>query len=622
MKTLCIVLLSSVAAAAQSAPRASVEAQASPSTPTTTLHAKVTAVVVDVVVTDKEHHPVHGLKQSNFRLTEDKNAQTIASFEEHVAQARPAPMPKLAPGVFTNYTAAPLNSAVNILLIDTLNTPLADQAYMHEQILKYVNSPLPANNVAIFGLSTRLRMLQAFSSNPELLKAVVNKQLGKASPLLADEIGASGVSDSVTDIMSEPAQSLMPADVVAAMQTLEDSNQSLSEMIRAKYTLDAMNQLARYLASIPGRKNLIWFSGSFPVNILPSAVPTGADDHFASVADSEPEYRETAELLARSQVAVYPIDARGMITSPTTQAGSSGSRYASRTGNFNKDELNFFSQTASEHGTMARMAEDTGGRAFYNTNGLAQAVSEAIQDGSSYYTLTYSPTNTRQSGDFRKIEVKLAQQGYTLDYRRGYFADDPDHPSSDAGRAAHRDAASASRNAPPSSVNAIQKQMLHGVPGATQILIKVVIQPSSASTEEASAPRNVMNAPGFAVARPPFRRFQIAFAAAPQDITFTTLADGMRQATVQFVSIVYAADGALVTTQTDTVTARLTAADYAALLHGGLRFNQEISVPEKGEYSIRAGVLDMASNRLGSLETSVALVKDLPAVAISAAASH
>ena len=616
MKAFCLTLLLApgiVGLSAQSAPHASEDARAASGQMRAengiTLHARATAVVVDVVVVDRDHRPVHGLKRGDFAVAEDKKPQTIASFEEHISQPRMIPTPKMPPGVFTNFTFAPVNSAVNVLLIDMLNTPLEDQTYLKAQILKFVNSPNPPHNIAIFGLGLKLRMLQGFSSDPDILKAVVNKQFGKASPLLADQVGGSGVQDSISDVMSEPAQSLMPPDVVAAMQTLEDMNKSLTAEIRAQDTLAGLNELARYLASIPGRKNLIWFSGSFPVNILASAIGTGANDRFASVADVEAEYKTTSALLSKAQVAVYPIDARGMQSSPVFTASSAGSRYAGgNPKNVTKDELSFFSDQASEHGTMARMAEDTGGRAFYNTNDLAGAVMESIQDGANYYTLSYSPSNSKQDGEFRKIEVKLAASGYSLEYRRGYFADKAEQP---------RKLVNAAPEATPTAtVTTAQKAMLHGVPPATQLLYKVLIQPAAGGVEETLAKGNIANKPGYAPAKPPYRRYVVAFAASPQDLTFTVDKAGMHETNVNFVTLVYSADGLLVNTQNDNIKARFNAADYETLMHGGLRFSQEISVPDKGDYSIRTGVYDTASDKLGSLETSVAALKNLPAVAL------
>src|SRR6202034_4831827 len=95
--------------------------------------------------------------------------------------------------------------------------------------------------------------------------------------------------------------------------------------MRALYTLDCMNQLARYLAGIPGRKNLIWFSASFPIDLLPTG---DLPDPFAAMGDSEDEFRETVTLMARSHVAVFPVDARGLMVNPAMNAEVSGAKYS------------------------------------------------------------------------------------------------------------------------------------------------------------------------------------------------------------------------------------------------------------------------------------------------------
>ena len=104
--------------------------------PAPTLHVSSKLVILDVVVADPHGTPIKGLKQSDFAVLEGKSPQTIASFEEHSAAdpVKLPPLPKMPAGVFTNFSPAPENSAVNVLLLDALNTPLADQAYVRQQI--------------------------------------------------------------------------------------------------------------------------------------------------------------------------------------------------------------------------------------------------------------------------------------------------------------------------------------------------------------------------------------------------------------------------------------------------------------------------------------------------------
>src|SRR5580704_4099348 len=350
-----------------------------PSKSGVTLHSATQLVIVDVVVTDSQQNPVHNLSASDFTLLEKNVPQQIKHFEEHKAlpaaeAAKLQPVPRMPPGVFTNYSPLPLSGTVNVLLLDALNTPMQDQAYVRDQLRKYLKNASPGARVAIFGLTSRLILLQGFTSDPELLKTAIDQKTPRASPLLNDAVGGGGAPEPLSDTLSSFGNDPGLADVIANLQQFEAQEQSFQLQLRARYTLDALNQIARSLPGIPGRKNLIWFSGSFPINILPDG---DLQNPFAIVASAEEEFRETTNLLTASQVAVYPIDARGLMTSPNLSAANSGSKYVRDPTRFSKDEAKFFQQTADEHSTMLQMAEETGGRAFINTNDLSQAVAES-----------------------------------------------------------------------------------------------------------------------------------------------------------------------------------------------------------------------------------------------------
>src|SRR5882757_191065 len=473
-------------AAQQPAPAA----QRPPQSGVATLRAGTQLVVVDVVVTDKNQRPIHGLTASDFTLTEENVPQVVKHFEEHTAltpaDATKFPsMPKFPPGIFTNYTPQPVNGAVNLLLLDALNTPLKDQAYVRQQLLAYLNATPPGTRIAIFGLTTQLTILQGFTSDPEVLKTVASRKLGKSSPLLQDSVGGGGIQNSVADDMEDMGTD---ATIVANLRQFDAQQQSFQLQLRAKYTLDAMSQLARYLSSIPGRKNLIWFSGSFPITILPDITGT-LPDPFAVVADSEKQFRDTVNLLARSQVAVYPIDARGLTNAPVFDAATTRN-YSRGPGRMTQDLNKFATDTAAEHATMSEMAEATGGHAFYNTNGLTQAVATAINDGSNFYTLTYTPANPVRDGKFRKIKVQLARDGVKLAYRRGYYADDPDKgpPATQGQPQQTKVADSAVTASTPSPLQTMRVAMMRGSPTPSEIIMKVAVYPVGPSTQTEDNP--------------------------------------------------------------------------------------------------------------------------------------
>lgn len=565
-----------------------------------TLHTGARLVVLDVVVTDSHQKPVHHLTASDFTVLEKNVPQQIRNFEEHTAisaaeAAKAAPMPTLPPGIFTNFAPVPPGSAVNILLLDALNTPMRDQAYVRDQLKQYLNHAQPGVRIAIFGLTTRLDLLQGFTSDPALLKAFVNKKLPKASPLLDDQVGGGGQPEPFSDTLSSFGDPNM-ATMISNMQQFEAEQQSFKIQMRTRYTLDAMNQLGRYLSGIPGRKNLIWFSGSFPLNVMPDG---DLADPFAVMANSEEEFRETANLLTLSQVAVYPVDARGLMVSPVFSAANSGSKYARNPAALSKDQMKFLQQTADEHFTMDQMAQATGGRAFYNTNGLSQAVAKAIEAGSNYYTITYSPTNTKWDGSFRKILIRLKQQGYTLAYRRGYYAVAPgDDPQKEADLAANA----------PFSTDPMRPAMIHGAPDPSEIIFKARVLPLTGQADSQLAPGNVLNP--HIQTKGPYLRYAIDLAADPR--VLLTPSGGSYRGAIQFTTYVYDQDGNIINLIDNRTRANLTLAAYAQSLHYGLHWRQQISVPAKGAYFLRIGIHDLTGNRVGAVEVPVASVRSLP----------
>jgi VWFA-related protein len=569
-------------------------------------------VLEDVSVSDSHNNPVRGLKRDQFRIYEDGKLQQLKNFEEHTTPtaeeaAKFPPMPKLAPGVFTNYTPAPAVGAANVILLDTLNTPLQSQSYVRAQLLAYIKSMKPGTRVAIFGMNRELHLLQGFTSNPETLKAAMTGKKGDyhSSTLMENSVeGDLGTDTTASDAMTAAAgndPSLTQA--IAAIQQFEAEQQAYELQMRALYTLDSMNQLARYLAGIPGRKNLIWFSASFPVDLLPNG---DLPDPFAVMGDSEDEFRETVTLLAHSHVAVFPVDARGLMVNPAMNAENTGMKYSDNTKG-KKDTQTFFDQTASEHSTMLQLADKTGGKAFINTNGLKDAVDKAVDSGSNYYTVGYYPPNHNWDGKYHSIVLKLDDPKLKLTYRIGYYADDPNGPPN-------------KRNAPilVSTIHAVsdparspratalQAAMQFGAPEPTQIVMKVRAVPMGSKPEDAVADGNEPDPK----TRGPYQRYAIDYAADARHIQFLPNADGTFKVSLEFAVLVYDNQGKLYNSISKVAGAdNVTAAKKATMLKSGMQFHQEISVPVKGDYYIRAGIHDRGSDAMGAVEMDVNDVK-------------
>lgn len=574
--------------------------------PVATIHANSNLVVVDVTVIDEHHQPVRNLTAADFSVLEDGHPQQIKNFEEHSLSevvARPQPLPRLPEGTFTNSTPVPEDGTLNILLLDKLNTPLKDQSFMLAQLRDYLKTMRPGTRIAIFGLTSRLRMLSGFTSDPAQLRAILEgkKALSGGSALLNDSMnGDTGASNTpMADQMTEQlGNSPDTATMIANVAQFEAEQDSFQKMLRVRYTLDAFNLLARYLSNLPGRKNLLWFSAAFPINILPDG---DLQNPFGVMVDAVDEFRQTTDMLARSRVAVYPVDARGLITNPmydVSRQGPSGPRAIM------KAQSTFFQQTADEHGTMMQLAEATGGRAFVNTNGLKEATEKAIHDGENYYTLTYAPGNDRWRGEFRKIQIKLARQGLTLNYRHGYYADDPREQKALAQTPRQID------GKPVPSYDPLRYAMLHGGPISSEIHFEAAVRPLEAGTQPEAVKTNILPANP----KGPFRVYNVHFMVLPGDMNCDPGKDQLHHCRVQFMSQVYDPDGLLESVQVNGLDVGLTDAKYKTILSGVFAYNQQISVPAKGEYYLRVGVGDMITGRIGTLELPVATVARLQPV--------
>ncbi|MGD0445255.1 MAG: VWA domain-containing protein [Edaphobacter sp.] len=593
-----------------------------PAAPGSTIHVSSQLVLEDISVTDSHNNPVHSLKREQFRIFEDGRPQSLRDFEEHSTPtleeaSKFPPMPKLAPGVFTNYTPAPAVGAVNVILLDTLNTPLQNQAYVRSQLLAYIKDIKPGTRIAIFGMNHELHLLQGFTSNPDLLKAAMTGKKGNyhSSSLMENTVeGDLGADTTESDAMIAAAgNDPSLTEAIAGIQQFEAEEQAYELEMRALYTLDCMNQLARYLAGIPGRKNLIWFSASFPIDLLPNG---DLPDPFAAMGDSEDEFRETVTLLARSHVAVFPVDARGLMVNPAMNAENTGMKYTDHTQG-KKDTQAFFDQTASEHSTMLQLADKTGGKAFINTNGLKDAVDKAVDAGSNYYTLSYYPASHKWDGNYHSVSIKLDNPKLKLTYRIGYYADDPDGIPDK--RNAPILASTMHAVADPASTRrtALQAAMQFGAPEPTEIVMKIRAVPDPSKPEDEVAPGN---SPHPKLMKGPYQRFGVDYAADARHIQFVPNPDGTFKVALEFAVLLYDDQGVLYNSTTKIAGAdNITAAKKATMLKSGMQFHQEISIPIKGDFYLRAGIHDRIGDAMGAVEMDVNDVKAAAAKAAAAA---
>jgi VWFA-related protein len=504
----CALLTSLVAAQQKPSPTA---AESVP-----TFRSQTRVVLVDVIVSDKGGQFVPGLKAEDFTLEEDGKAQRISGFNLQRYEApRALPALQLPPNQYTNFTQQEPGGAVTILMLDTLNTPPLEQIYARKAMVEFLRRLPPGQRVGLFILSDHPRLVQGFTSSSDVLIAA-----GK----------------SLT-----PELSLLTPTSSVVVQSLNASFGSFGAMtgdIRFNLTLATLNALARAVSGYSGRKNLLWLSGHFPLRLDEYFVSNNRAGYGGRYSE---DVRETAALLAASQVAVYPVDVKGL---------------GAATDSFAMDDL----------------ARETGGKAFYGTNAIDDALVHGLQQGSDYYTLAYSPENHNWNGQYRKIEVKVALKGMKLTFRRGYYAMEEKPFTGDE------------------AARALAAAMQPLVPVSTMLLIKAQVLP----------PDNV------------HKTVRIDYAVDSHDISFNDSPDQKKHAAVDFMSVARDGDFKSAGYVTDTVEADFLPEVYKQIMQTGFPAHQEFEL-KPGTYMLRLGVIDRGSQKIGTVDLPLTITPTEPA---------
>lgn len=558
-------------------------------------------VIVDLVVSDDRGAPVTGLKASDFQLFENGKPQTIDFFEEHSARVLPpgarAAMPAMPPNVYTNVPAVPESDSVNILLLDLLNTPEQDFAYSRQQVLKFLHEVKPGTRLAILTLSDRLSFVQGFTDDPAKLEAAL--QIPKN--------GAQGAISQVQVARSEEAQvnnsiamqqgvsiggGTTPSFAAQAIESAFSDYKNFSQLNRSMMTLEALQDISRYLANIPGRKNLIWFSTEFPVFLLPNLGERGA---MQDLAQPLSVVRKTADMLTAARIAVYPIQAEGIMNDTwfLADAGGPGNTPV-YTGSANAPNMGTAalqmtmgslisdaSRRASVLQQMHQLADDTGGKALYNNNDLAAATSHAVDDGAHYYTLTYAPSNKKLDGSYRKIEIKAVDKHWKLSWRHGYNADQPD------------------RRGLQVSSEPLHPLMLLGLPNANEILYAIKVLPA-AQQPALGAPLAGKNDK----LKGPVRRLSVDFFIRWSDLKFAPDSGNTHKADIQVELLAYDRNGAPLNWNGGTLLMKLKPETWASIQKSGVPTHLEIDVPRDQDIVLSTGVYDYGSSRAGTLQVN------------------
>ena len=507
-----------------------------------TFHASTHLVQINVVVKDKSG-PVSNLTRDDFAVSDQGRPQTISAFSLNAnaaSAAAPQPLPKNTFSDLPLYTQAVPNG-VTVLLLDNLNTLVGSEqnyedtpfwteelalANGKQHLVDYVQHLAPADRVALYSLRDSLHVLCDFTCGREQLLALLKtydtssktrRDTAEPGPLHFPQQPEAGVAASVADV-----------------REAQFANQA-----RAEQTMAALQAIAAHLAQVPGRKNLLWLTANLP---------------FSAEA--------IARVCSRATIAVYPIDVRGLL--PRTVGRTAADIYdADETITGSVEIAAAQKNEPIGIATMEKIAEQTGGRAFVNTNNLTDAIRQAVDDSAVSYTLGFYVSPESLDGKFHELKVALKRSGVTVRYPRTYFA------AQDA----------------PAEMNQRRSRLAVAVRSPLQAsAIPVFARFEKPGQPKADSLRVVGNID--------IRKLQFAEAS------------GLHTAAVDIVVVQQDIAGKVLKQSGSTLQLRFTPEHFAAAQHSGVLFQESIE-PLPGLATLRVVVEDAATAETGSIIVAI-----------------
>ena len=393
---------------------ASAPLQQSPQSPPL-FRSSINLILVDVVVRDRSGAVVKGLTADDFDLLEDGVHRPILTFafEEIAPTARPienaatlvpdsiARATRTAAPVLDDTPKHPLTSAevaghrLLTLVFDTSSMEPDDVQKAVEGAMKWVDEEMtPADLVAVAAINSRLQVLTDFTSSKERMRSVLSR-------FAATDGTAFAAVDASTAATDETAQSATD-DSTAVDQSAQELD-TFNNDVR----LRALKTLAESLAPIQQKKAIIYFSAGMQ----------------RSGTDNQVELRAAVNAAVRANVAIYPVDARGLQAVVPSGGARTGSRggLAAFSGSAVAGQ---FTALAAQQETLTSLASDTGGTAFTDSNDFGEAFARVERDISSYYILGFGSGNTNKDGRFRRLTVRVKNRtNVKVEAKAGYYAD-------------------------------------------------------------------------------------------------------------------------------------------------------------------------------------------------------
>jgi VWFA-related protein len=507
-------------------------------------------------VTDKKGRQVTDLKPEEFEVLADGKPQKITNFSyvQNVAAPEAAPAPRAA-GDKSGVTAPPparlrpeqVRRTVAFVFND-LEMSWESVHHARGAIKKFVDEQMePGDFVAILPASGGSGALQQFTNDRRLLNAAIKNlrwqpQFGRG-------------------IRPFEAPDFDPRSAFGTSSGFEESDIERSYLAQRRErfsigTLNALDAIIGALNDLPGRKSLVLLSDGIPL-------PTPEEGQGRVLAG----INRVIESANRASVIIYAVDARGLQTLNLFDASSSGVPSLEQMNALMSSRSREFSD--SQVG-LRKLAEETGGVAYVNSNDIGGGVRRALEDQRGYYLIGYRPDEgTFDAGAgrlrYHKLSLKVTRPGLKVRTRQGFFG--------------FTGKGLAPAAAPRTRTEQLRAALVSPFPaGGVSLRLTSLF---GHDRKEGGYVRSFIHVDG-------------------RDLTFRRQPDGGYKSAIDVVALTFGDKGLVVNEVNAAHALSVTEAGYRRIQTAGLIINMVVPTKKPGGYQLRVAVRDTATERTGS----------------------
>jgi VWFA-related protein len=389
-------------------------------------------VLIPTVVTDGSGNHVASLKKDDFVIKEDGKSRSISVFEEVATDTVRLQRTAGEKGQFSNFDPGSGGyHRLTIIVLDLINTPFNDLSNARKALFDFFTRAAESGEpMCLLALDRGgITVVHEFTDDPKILAEALRQLPANSAPL---------VHETVAEVSAPPGSDPTAAALRKMIRSMTQNEKQLESTERkdtAILTLEALNQIAVAFGGLPGRKSLIWASSGFVYSL---SSPTKMMCEPACPVEQRGSVQGLYERLWRtmnnSQIAIYSVDLRSLAAG-NFQASSGTDQFTHpyEVGDPDFDKAAEANWTVQDTTTSLKLfAENTGGKAFTNTNDLSQAFREAVQDDSHYYMLGYYVDRTQTKAGWHKLSVNVNRKGIHARFRNAFFRSD--QTNADSGR--------------------------------------------------------------------------------------------------------------------------------------------------------------------------------------------